>query len=191
MQSHRPTMTSTPSTNTLSDRTADRREYSRLSRASSKVVEGTTLATLWKPDLHPCTQRGSPEPAYASQDWDLSARFDSGTHSPGPQHLRPIQHRPGPNRERYASPCGNRPALLFPPGHLLRLHGDLYLAIPGRNGRTHSPLSVSRPGKEGSPSGRKVSRRCGCCHDTLRNSRPWLFLPHVWPLWLGRQVVCL
>src|SRR5437773_3631827 len=128
MQLRPPTMTSTPSINISSDLMEDRRECSRLSRAGPKVVEGATLATLWKPDLHPCAQRSSPEPVYAPQDLDPSARFDSRAHHPGTRHLRQKRtRRPGPNRERYTSPRGNRPTLLFPAGYLLRLHGDLYV----------------------------------------------------------------
>jgi ABC-2 type transport system ATP-binding protein len=83
-----PTMTSTPSINISSDHMADRREFSRFSRASPKVVEGTTLATLWNPDLRPYAQRGSPQPVYASQDLDLSAGFDSCAPHPNPRHRR-------------------------------------------------------------------------------------------------------
>src|SRR6266699_2515129 len=190
MQLRPPTMTSTPSINISSDLMEDRRECSRFSRAGPKVVEGATLATLWQPDLHPCAQRSSPEPVYAPQDLDLSARFDSGSHHPDTPLRRQIQRRRGPNGDRYTSPRGNRPALLFPAGYLLRLHGDLYVAIPRRNGRAHSPLSISRPGKKRSPGGGKVSCRRACCHHTLRNSRLCLLLPHLCPLWFGGQILC-
>src|SRR5258708_7776339 len=125
-----PTMTSTPSINTSSDRMVDRHERSRLGRTDPKVVEGTALAALWKPDLHPCAQRASPEPFYAPQDLDLFARFDSGAHHPHTRHPRQKPTRgPGATGKRHTSPCGDRPALLFPAGYLLRLHGDLYVAV--------------------------------------------------------------
>src|SRR5712664_3976020 len=128
----RPTMTLTPSINISSDQTADRRERSKFTRAGTGVGEGTTLATLWKPGLRPGPQRGSPKPVHAPPDLDLFARFSSGTDDPGSRHFRQKRRcRPGPTRERYPSPRGNRPTLLFAAGHLLRLHGDLYVAIPG------------------------------------------------------------
>src|SRR6266566_107688 len=180
MQLRPPTMTSTPSINISSDLMEDRCECSRLSRAGPTVVEGATLATLWQPDLHPCAQRSSPEPVYAPQNLDLSARFDSRAHHPSSRDLGQKRTRgPGPNRERYTSPRGNRPAVLSPSGYLLRLHGGLYVAIPWRDRGTHSSLSISRPGQKRSPGGRKVSCRRGRCHCTVRNSRPCLRFPHV------------
>src|SRR5258707_2254164 len=179
MQWRRPTTTSTPSINISSDQRADQRECSRLSRAHAKVDEGTTLAALRKPGLRPCAQRSSPQSVYPAPDWDLSARFASGADDSGSRHLRQTYHEPVSNRGGYPSPRGNRPTLLFPAGHLLRLHGDLYLAFPRRNGRTDSALSVSRPGKKGSPGGRKVSCRRPHRHRSLRDSRPCLLLFHV------------
>src|SRR5258708_23328288 len=52
MQSRRPTMMLTPSINISSDRTGDRLERSRFSRADPKVVERTTLAALWRSEKH-------------------------------------------------------------------------------------------------------------------------------------------
>src|SRR2546425_1726920 len=168
MQLRPPTMTSTPSINISSDRMEDRRECSRFGDEDPKVVEGATLAALWKPDLRPCAQRDSPEPFYAPQDLDLPARIGTGAHHPDTRHPRQKRTRWAcPNRERYTSPGGNRPALLFPVGDLLCLHGDLHVAISRRDGRTHSPLSVSRPGKKRSPGCRKVSCRRGRGHRTL------------------------
>src|SRR5260370_2418872 len=177
------TRTSIPSISTSSDQMEERRERSRLGRARAKVVEGTTLEALCKPDLHPCAQRGSPEPA--PQNLALSSCFESSAHHAGTRHPRqkPAEG-PGRNRERPASTCWNRPALLFPTGRLLCLHGDLYMAISRRNGRTHSPLSVSRAGKKRSPGGGKVSCRLGRCHRAIPHISPGLLRPAVHPLFV-------
>src|SRR5690242_2142695 len=107
MQLRLPTMTSIQFINTLSDLTAaDPRERSRASHAGKEVVEGPTLATLWKPGLRTCAQSGSPKPVYASQDLDLSARFGSGADGSGSYHHRQSKHQIGPNRRGYASPRG-------------------------------------------------------------------------------------
>src|SRR5260370_3084252 len=183
-----PTMTSIPSISTSSDQMEERRERSRLGRARAKVVEGTTVEALCKADVHACAERGSPEPA--PQNLDLSARFDSSAHHPGTRHPRqkPAEG-PGRNRERHASTCWNRPALLFPTGHLLCLHGDLYVAISRRNGRTHSPLSVSRAGKKRSPGGGKFSCRLCLCHPPIRALPPSLLRPASQPLCFPPQLV--
>src|SRR5438552_15453670 len=130
MQLRPPTMTSTPSINISSDLMEDRREGSRFSRAGPKVVKGATLATLWQPDLHPCAQRSSPEPVYAPQDLDLSARFDSRAHHPGSRDLGQKRTRgPGPNRELAGSPRGSRAGLLFSRVCLLGVRCALLVGI--------------------------------------------------------------
>ena len=113
---------------------AGRRERVSLSRAGTTVVQGTTLATLREPNLRPGAERSSPKPFYASTGLDLFACSGSGADDHGSHHLRQKQYQIGANRGGYASPRRNRPDLLFPVGNLLRLHGDLYLAIPRRDG---------------------------------------------------------
>src|SRR5580704_1723900 len=191
MQSPPPTTTSIPSINISSDRMAARHEPRAIGSSRPKHFQRTALAALCQPNLRPCAHRSSPKSLHSPEDWISSARLDTGVVPCCPFHLQQVPYRVILNRRRYVCPRQYYSGLLFPPGHLLCLHGYFYLALPRRNGPTHSSLSIPGSGKKRSPGGWKISRRLDYFHRALRGRRDCLLLPYLRALWCRRQILCL
>src|SRR5271170_2625002 len=158
---------------------AARHEPPAIGSSRAKQFERTTLAALRQPDLCPRAHRSSPEPLHSPENWVSSARLDTGVIPCCPFRLQQVPYRVILNRRRYVCPRQYYSGLLFPPWHLLRLHGDFYLALPRRNGPTHSSLSVPGSGKKRSPGGRQISCRRDHFRLALRGRRVCLLLPYL------------